>query len=140
MFAAGYVNVVGTMWSIRDEDGPIVAGAFYAALRADLQAGKDAKMVHALHGAVKQLRMMVGDGELLRWIPFVHFGGVGGYRWVIKCILAPILLRVPYLSFKDQIRQERASGRLVRRPYHPGSFSMTIPPDFTTKFHSHRRH
>ena len=139
MFAAGYVNVVGTMWSIRDEDGPIVAGAFFAALRADLQAGKDAKMVHALHGAVKQLRMMVGDGgrRAFEMDPIRAFWGVQMGDQMYSSFIS---LRVPYLSFKDQIRQERASGRLVRHPYHPGSFSMTIPPDFTTKFHSHRRH
>lgn len=74
MLTAGFRSVVGTMWSVGDDDAPIVADAFYTALQRDIEAGRDARVAYALHGAVNQLRMTVGEREFFKWVPFVHFG------------------------------------------------------------------
>ena len=68
MLAAGYPSVVGTLWSIGDNDAPEVANTFYAALIA----GKS--VPYALHEAVESLKVSIGVEEYTRWVPFVHFG------------------------------------------------------------------
>jgi CHAT domain-containing protein len=74
MLAAGYRSVVATMWSIADEDGPVIADTLYAGLKRDL-AGKEAlRVADALHEAVDQLKRRVGEKNFWRWVPFVHFG------------------------------------------------------------------
>ena len=73
--AVGYQNVVGTMWSISDDDAPKVAEMFYAKLQMMHEEGNDKLSVaYALHEAVKQLRKEIGECSFLRWVPFVHFG------------------------------------------------------------------
>ena len=61
-----------------DEDGPIIADAFYEEL---FRRGPDAKPVlepdttksaQALHDAVKKLRSQ--NASFVRWIPFIHIG------------------------------------------------------------------
>lgn len=74
MLAAGFSSVVGTMWSISDDDAPSVADAFYSALRWNTRDGGDVRAAYALHAAVRGLRQKVGEKEFLRWVPFVHFG------------------------------------------------------------------
>ena len=74
MLAAGFMSVVGTMWSISDMDGPIVAETFYSTLRENIEAGKKESVAHAIHIAVMQLRKLVGYNDFLRWVPFVHYG------------------------------------------------------------------
>ncbi|QRV93604.1 CHAT domain protein [Ceratobasidium sp. AG-Ba] len=73
MLIAGYPSVIGTMWSIKDEDAPLVADIVYSELL------RDGKMDHtrsarALHKAVKVLREKVGDKQIWRWAPFIHIG------------------------------------------------------------------
>ncbi|KAG8703738.1 hypothetical protein FRC09_003975 [Ceratobasidium sp. 395] len=73
MLAAGYPSVIATMWSIKDEDGPEVAGVVYEELV------KGEKMVHtkaamALHNATRKLRDKVGVEAVGRWAPFIHIG------------------------------------------------------------------
>ncbi|QRV90316.1 CHAT domain protein [Ceratobasidium sp. AG-Ba] len=73
MLVAGYASVIGSMWSIMDEDGPPVAEVVYSELL------KDGKMDHtrsarALHKAVKILQEKVGEKEVWRWAPFIHMG------------------------------------------------------------------
>ena len=71
MMMAGYRSVVATMWSIQDEDGPIVAEKFYKYLiEAD---GDSSRAAYALHYAVAHLREIVGE-KFMRWAPFIHFG------------------------------------------------------------------
>ncbi|CAE6464695.1 unnamed protein product [Rhizoctonia solani] len=73
MLAAGYSSVVATMWSIKDSDGPVVAGKFYEKVLKDGRMDyKEA--AKALHIAVENLRVEVGEDEFERWVPFVHFG------------------------------------------------------------------
>ena len=81
MLAAGYQSVVATMWSIKDQFGPVVAESFYKDLmergKALGKTGIDSSgAAHALHHAIQGLRETVGDSEqgLLTWVPYVHFG------------------------------------------------------------------
>ncbi|KAI0028954.1 CHAT domain-containing protein [Vararia minispora EC-137] len=70
MLIAGYRNVVGTMWSIIDEDGPTLTESLYATLNGDSR-----KTAYALHSAVGTLREKVGEDAFTRWVPFIHLGG-----------------------------------------------------------------
>jgi CHAT domain-containing protein len=77
MLAVGYRSVVATMWSIADEDGPILADGLYAALTRNLderRAGEGLGVAYALHEAVERLREKVGEKNFARWVPFVHYG------------------------------------------------------------------
>ncbi|KAI0027071.1 CHAT domain-containing protein, partial [Vararia minispora EC-137] len=74
MLAAGYKSVVATMWSIADADGPVLSDALYAALKRNLESGEGLNVAYALHEAVEKLRDTVGERDLVRWVPFVHFG------------------------------------------------------------------
>ncbi|KIJ46643.1 hypothetical protein M422DRAFT_29166 [Sphaerobolus stellatus SS14] len=66
------------MWSIGDNDAPIVAEAFYSSLLGNKinPEGSDGRLrvAYALHEAVKQLRKTVGEKNFVKWVPFVHFG------------------------------------------------------------------
>ncbi|KAG9122136.1 hypothetical protein FRC07_001613 [Ceratobasidium sp. 392] len=73
MLAAGYRSVIASLWSIWDEDAPVVAEGVYAELT------KGGKMDHthaarALHKAVGTLRERVGVRAIGRWTPFIHMG------------------------------------------------------------------
>ncbi|KZV67211.1 hypothetical protein PENSPDRAFT_755069 [Peniophora sp. CONT] len=78
MLAVGYKGVIATMWSIRDDDAPLVVEAYYKkllGLRASGTLGKgETGAAYALHDATKRLREEVGEKEFARWAPFVHFG------------------------------------------------------------------
>jgi CHAT domain-containing protein len=75
MLSAGYRSVVGTMWPIGDEDAPLIADEFYRRLKEyQGESGGRLKAAYALHDAVKLLRDSVGEGNVMRWAPFVHFG------------------------------------------------------------------
>ena len=81
MLAVGYRSVVATMWSIRDEYGPVVAEGFYKDLiEKGTTLGRPGfdsiNAARALHRAILIVRQQVGDTEqgLLTWVPYVHFG------------------------------------------------------------------
>ena len=78
MLAVGFKGVVATMWSILDEDAPIVVEAYYRELLALRKAGRlregETGAAYALHEATAKLRESVGVREFARWAPFVHFG------------------------------------------------------------------
>lgn len=74
---AGFRTVFGTMWSIGDEDAPVIAEQVYAyMLKAsdggDRVGGEQA--AYALHRAVGRLREGVGEEQFIRWVPFIHLG------------------------------------------------------------------
>jgi CHAT domain-containing protein len=76
MLMAGYGTVFATMWSIRDQDAPIVASNVYSHLienaeHLDISEGKAAK---ALHLAMVKLREKIGVENFMFWIPFIHMG------------------------------------------------------------------
>ncbi|THU88181.1 TPR-like protein [Dendrothele bispora CBS 962.96] len=77
MLAVGYPNVIATMWSIRDNDAPLIADKVYANLlgsRDNSESQAKLTPAYALHEAVKHLRKEVGEMNFVRWVPFIHFG------------------------------------------------------------------
>ncbi|KAJ1300976.1 hypothetical protein OPQ81_003400 [Rhizoctonia solani] len=73
MLMAGYSSVIGTMWSVHDDDAPLVADKVYAQL---MEGGKlgNGEAGKALHNAVAELRERVGEKEFGRWVPYIHIG------------------------------------------------------------------
>ncbi|VDC00176.1 unnamed protein product [Peniophora sp. CBMAI 1063] len=78
MLAVGYKGVVATMWSIRDDDAPLVVETYYRKLLELRALGMlekgDTGAAYALHEETKRLREEVGESDVVRWAPFVHFG------------------------------------------------------------------
>ncbi|KAG8796043.1 hypothetical protein FRC12_005833 [Ceratobasidium sp. 428] len=74
LLMAGYENVIATMWSIKDQDAPTVAGETYKYM---LKGGvpDSTKAAKALHRAVKHLQDAIGVNEFARWVPYIHMGG-----------------------------------------------------------------
>ena len=71
MISAGYCGVIGTMWSIKDDDAPKVADAVYAHLLKD--PNPDAtQAAFALHEAVKKLHDE--STSFFSWVPYIHVG------------------------------------------------------------------
>jgi CHAT domain-containing protein len=73
MLMAGYGSVVATMWSIRDDDEPIIAEKFYKYL-IDEAGGDSSRAAYALHHAVAHLRRVRGETNFESWVPFIHLG------------------------------------------------------------------
>jgi CHAT domain-containing protein len=73
MLMAGYGSVVGTMWSIRDDDAPIIAEKFYRYL-IDEAGGDSSRAAYALHNAVAHLRDVRDENDFASWVPFIHLG------------------------------------------------------------------
>ncbi|KAJ7809940.1 CHAT domain-containing protein [Mycena olivaceomarginata] len=74
MLLAGYQGVIGTMWSIMDNDAPQVANDFYAHL-LEVSPPDLTRAAEALHLAVQKLREQPGGKKsFLHWVPFIHFG------------------------------------------------------------------
>ncbi|KAF8595083.1 hypothetical protein BDV93DRAFT_611578 [Ceratobasidium sp. AG-I] len=73
MIMAGYPSVIATIWSIKDQDAPVIAEKVYAHLLEDgvPDARRAAK---ALHLATAYLRDRVGIKEFARWVPYIHIG------------------------------------------------------------------
>ncbi|EAU90732.2 hypothetical protein CC1G_04001 [Coprinopsis cinerea okayama7 len=71
---AGFRSVVATMWSIHDEDAPLVTDVFYRHLfRRGTAAPPDiTDAAYSLHLAVKKLRDL--GRPFHQWVPFVHHG------------------------------------------------------------------
>jgi CHAT domain-containing protein len=74
MLVSGYHTVIGTMWSIRDRDGPLVAEKFYQYMVSHDMKTEDGQAARALHAAVADLRESVGENNFYAWIPFIHLG------------------------------------------------------------------
>ncbi|KAL5640490.1 hypothetical protein ACGC1H_007666 [Rhizoctonia solani] len=73
MLMAGYSSVVATMWSVVDEDAPLVADKVYGELMLEGKLG-NGEAGRALHNAVAGLREKVGENEFGRWVPYIHIG------------------------------------------------------------------
>jgi CHAT domain-containing protein len=76
LLLAGYRGVIATMWSIKDEDAPVIADHVYSELFSDTEPDST-KAALALHHAVKRLREVKGgksDSAFLSWVPFIHVG------------------------------------------------------------------
>jgi CHAT domain-containing protein len=72
LIAAGFRGAIGTLWSMNDEDGPLVAKIVYSHLFASGQQPQATDAAEALHLAVKALRNKNVPYD--RWIPFIHMG------------------------------------------------------------------
>lgn len=73
MLMAGYPSVIATMWSVVDEDAPVIADKVYGyLLRGGKLEHKDA--TKALHIAVNELRNKIGERAFERWVPYIHIG------------------------------------------------------------------
>ncbi|QRV93664.1 CHAT domain protein [Ceratobasidium sp. AG-Ba] len=72
MIMVGYRTVIATMWSIHDEDAPLIADGVYATLTQD--GPDETRAARALHAAVRGLQDKVGVGAFARWVPYVHIG------------------------------------------------------------------
>ncbi|KAJ6629757.1 CHAT domain-containing protein [Mycena sp. CBHHK59/15] len=70
--AAGFKSAVGTLWSMNDEDGSVVASLFYYHLFREGRQPQASDTAEALNLAVKELRAANVPYE--RWVPFVHLG------------------------------------------------------------------
>ncbi|KAJ6505610.1 CHAT domain-containing protein [Mycena vulgaris] len=75
MLFAGFRGVVGTMWTMHDEDGPEVVDVFYNHIfKPSRESHPDStKAAEALHLAVKKLRTEK-KASFQRWVPFIHLG------------------------------------------------------------------
>ncbi|CAE6478803.1 unnamed protein product [Rhizoctonia solani] len=73
MLMAGYPSVIATMWSVSDQDAPLVADKVYAQLVKEGKVG-NGEAGRALHNAVAALREGVGEKEFGRWVPYIHIG------------------------------------------------------------------
>jgi len=74
MLLAGYRGVVGTMWSIRDDDAPKVADAVYAHLFKEPHPDPS-QTAFALQEAVRKLRNESKEKKsFLSWVPYIHVG------------------------------------------------------------------
>ncbi|KAG9121699.1 hypothetical protein FRC07_002249 [Ceratobasidium sp. 392] len=73
LLTVGFSTVVATMWSIVDQDAPVVAGKFYEYM---LQGEKPdpSRAARALHKATAYLRDQIGVDKFGRWAPFIHMG------------------------------------------------------------------
>ncbi|KIM26703.1 hypothetical protein M408DRAFT_330461 [Serendipita vermifera MAFF 305830] len=71
MLFSGCKGVIGTMWSILDDDGPKVTEAVYRRMLKDGKPNRK-EAARALHEAVKELRKSGAD--FLSWVPFIHMG------------------------------------------------------------------
>ena len=72
MLAAGFRDVIGTMWSIYDAAGPIVADRVYKEILEDGKLHVD-RIPFALHRAVEHIRVM-NPNKFMFWMPFIHLG------------------------------------------------------------------
>jgi CHAT domain-containing protein len=69
---AGFQSAIGTMWSMNDHNGPVVAEIVYSHLFRDGQDPRHTDTAEALQLAVKHLKDTKVPYE--RWIPFIHMG------------------------------------------------------------------
>ncbi|KAJ6592239.1 CHAT domain-containing protein [Mycena vulgaris] len=70
--AAGFRGAIGTMWTMDDGDGPLVAQSVYSHLFREGKQPQAIEAAEALHLAVKQLKARKVPYE--RWVPFIHMG------------------------------------------------------------------
>ncbi|KAJ7883375.1 CHAT domain-containing protein [Mycena leptocephala] len=70
--AAGFQGAIATMWSMMDEDGPVVAETVYSHLLGSGQPPRPSEAAKALQLAVRKIRDAGVPYE--RWVPFIHLG------------------------------------------------------------------
>jgi CHAT domain-containing protein len=73
MIFAGFKAAIGTLWSINDNDGPVIAAAVYSHVFKDGEQPAISNTAEALHYAIRSLRER-GGVPPHRWVPFIHIG------------------------------------------------------------------
>jgi CHAT domain-containing protein len=73
MLVTGYPTVVASMWSVIDEDAPLVTDGVYHHLMND-RSITNGEVARALHYAVAALRERVGMTNFDRWVQYIHMG------------------------------------------------------------------
>jgi CHAT domain-containing protein len=75
---SGFRSVVGTMWAMADNDGPVIAEHFYTLVFSEKWKGVPyyERTAEALRDAVQVLRSLRGKKKVTteRWVNFVHYG------------------------------------------------------------------
>ncbi|KAA1477032.1 TPR-like protein [Dentipellis sp. KUC8613] len=84
MLLAGYHSVLGTMWSIKDRDAPVVAGEVYRYLLRGDGKPDGRRAAYALHRAVARFRATLQNNEFVRWVPFIHVGSMYSLQYNIS--------------------------------------------------------
>jgi len=80
MLAAGFKNVIATMWTIPDNAAPIVAKEVYKRLLipnvnpADIKGKNVAKALHSSIELLREELVKKGTHGFLEWMPFIHLG------------------------------------------------------------------
>ncbi|KAF9476389.1 hypothetical protein BDN70DRAFT_839328 [Pholiota conissans] len=79
LLSAGYRSVIGTMWSISDDDAPTVAEQVYRRLLQEEPEEQhvlldSTRAAYALALAVKHLRTEGPKKSFFAWVPFIHMG------------------------------------------------------------------
>ncbi|KAJ6575653.1 CHAT domain-containing protein [Mycena vulgaris] len=70
--AAGFQSAIGTLWSMNDQDGPLVAEKVYSHLFREGRQPQASDTAEALQLAVEELKAQKVPYE--RWIPLIHMG------------------------------------------------------------------
>ncbi|KAJ6483513.1 CHAT domain-containing protein [Mycena vitilis] len=70
--AAGFRSAIGTMWSMNDADGPMVAEIVYSYLFGHGQRPEAGASARALQLATQRLKDQQVSYE--RWVPYIHMG------------------------------------------------------------------
>ncbi|KAJ7484596.1 CHAT domain-containing protein [Mycena latifolia] len=70
--AAGFQGAIGTLWSMDDQDGPVIAKVVYSHLFRNGGQPQVSHAAAALQLAVNELKKRKVPYE--RWIPFIHMG------------------------------------------------------------------
>ena len=73
MLTAGYQSIIATMWSIEDDDAPLIANEVYSHLLAN-NIPDSKKTACALHVAMKSLHEKYNGTSFASWVPFIHMG------------------------------------------------------------------
>ncbi|KAA1477031.1 TPR-like protein [Dentipellis sp. KUC8613] len=89
MLLAGYHSVLGTMWSIKDRDAPVVAGEVYRYLLQGDGERNSRRAAYALHRAVARLRATLQKNEFVRWVPFIHVGSAYSLHYNVPAGVTP---------------------------------------------------
>ena len=69
---AGFHAAIGTLWNMRDSDGPKLAESVYQQLFSNGRSAKVTETAEALQVAVQKLRD--GGAQFQHWVPFIHIG------------------------------------------------------------------
>jgi CHAT domain-containing protein len=75
---SGFRSVVGTMWAMADDDGPVLTEHFYTSVFSEKwkRVPYYERTAEALRDAVQVLRRFRGKKKVSteRWVNFVHYG------------------------------------------------------------------